>query len=64
MEWGYKLCNSEGSKCKIGGLRTNLKLISKNQGPNYKLVKELNYGLILENGEGVNEEYGKLGVMG
>jgi hypothetical protein len=64
MEWGYKLCKSEGSKCKIGGLRTNLKLISKNQGPNYKLVKELNYGLILENGEGVNEEYGKLGVMG
>jgi hypothetical protein len=47
-----------GFKCKIGGLRTNLKLISKNEGPNYKSVKKLNYNLILENGEGVNEEYG------
>jgi hypothetical protein len=52
----------EGCKCKIG-LRTNLKLIPKIQGSNYKSVKELNYDLILGNGVSVNEEYGKLGVV-
>jgi hypothetical protein len=41
---------TEGCKCKIGGLRTNLIVISKIQGPNCKSVKELNYDLILGNG--------------
>jgi hypothetical protein len=62
MDGGCKLWKIEGCKCTIGGLRTNLKLISKIKGPNYKLVKELNYDLILGNGESVNEESGKLGV--
>jgi hypothetical protein len=51
-------------KCKIGGLRSNLKLIFKIQGLTAKSVKELNYDLILGNGENTNEEYGKLGVVG
>jgi hypothetical protein len=42
------LCKIEGCKYKIGGLRTNLKQISKIQEPNCKSVKELNYDLILE----------------
>jgi ABC-type Fe3+-hydroxamate transport system substrate-binding protein len=54
----------EGCKYKIGGLRTNMKLVPKIQGPNYKSVKELNYDLILGNGESKNDEYGKLGVTG
>jgi hypothetical protein len=64
VDQGYKLGKNEGSKCKIGGSRTNLKLIFKIQGPNYKSVKELNYDLILENGESVNEESRKLDVAG
>jgi hypothetical protein len=59
-----KLWKNEGCNYKIGGLRTNLKLISKIQGPNYKSMKELNYDLILGNGENINEESGKLGVVG
>jgi hypothetical protein len=51
-------------KCKIGGLMSNLKLIFKIQGLTAKSVKELNYDLILRNGENANEEYGKLGVRG
>jgi hypothetical protein len=64
VDWGCKLWETEGCKCKIGGLRTNLKLISKIQGLNCKSVKELNYDLILGNGESVNEESGKLGIAG
>lgn len=43
---------------------SNLKLIFKIQGLTAKSVKELNYDLILRNGENANEEYGKLGVGG
>jgi hypothetical protein len=42
---------TERCKCEIGELRTNLKPNFKIQGPNYKLVKDLNYNLILGSGE-------------
>jgi hypothetical protein len=49
------LWKMEGCKCKIEGLRTYLKLISK--------IQEPNYDLILENGESINEESRKLGIV-
>jgi hypothetical protein len=63
VNWGCKLCKTEECKYKIGGLMTNLKLISKIQWANYKSVKELN-NLILGNGESINEESGKLVIVG